>query len=112
MTTEVILTTALFIGIPVTLKYILSFEIRTQVALVKASEREVAGLSNRLAALKQEQDNVRRAVSRVQHRRTWVETRQSLIAHELTRVREATFQQPQTTESPYPSVEWEALANS
>ena len=41
MTADVILTTALFIAVPVTLKYFLAFEIRTQVARLKTGEREV-----------------------------------------------------------------------
>ena len=111
MTADVILTTALFIAVPVTLKYFLAFEIRTQVARLKTGEREVAGLSNRLAALNQEQDNVRRALTQVQRQRRWAQTRRSLIAQELGRIREVTFPQPEPKTSSYASVEWEALAN-
>ncbi len=65
MSVEAILIAALCVAVPVTLKYILSFElsfeIGQQMAMLKAGEREVTGLSNRLAALKQEHGIVRRA---------------------------------------------------
>ena len=110
MSAEVILTTALFVAVPVTLKYVLAFEIRTQVARLKAGEREVAGLTNRLAALNQEQGNVRRALTQIQRQRSWAQTRRSLIAQELGHAR-MSFPRPESTPTSYASVEWEALAN-
>ena len=88
MSVEAILIAALCVAVPVTLKYILSFEIGQQMAMLKAGEREVTGLSNRLAALKQEHGIVRRAASQVLNQRRWADTRRALMEEELGQWRE------------------------
>ena len=90
-------------------------------ARLKADEREVTGLSNRLAALKQEHGIVRRAASQVLSQQRWADTRRALMEEELgqwreiARSHERAFEPHESALNPSRSTfalaEWEALAS-
>ena len=98
MSAELILLSALLVGVPISLKYILAFEMRNLVSMMKAREREVESLSARLTALDREYDVVTGAAEQVRDRQKWAATRRDRMADRLVqvqRVRGNIFAQPE-----------------
>ena len=86
MSAELILLCAILVGVPISLKYVLAFEMRNLVSLMKARERELAGLTAKLNALDREYDVVIGAAEQVRDRQKWAVTRRDRKADELTQV--------------------------
>jgi len=81
---ELILLSAVLVGVPISLKYVLAFEMRNLVSLMKSRERELAGLNAKLSALDREYDVVISAAEQVRDRQKWAATRRDRMADELT----------------------------
>ena len=86
MSAEVILLSAILVGVPIALKYVLAFEMRNLVSLMKARERELAGLTAKLNALDREYDVVIGAAEQVRDRQKWAAPRRDRMADELSQV--------------------------
>ena len=98
MSAELILLSSLLVGVPIALKYILAFEMRNLVSMMRTREREVARLSSRLNALDREYDVVRGAAEQVRDQQRWASLRRDRMADELAqtqRVRRRVFAQPE-----------------
>ena len=81
---ELILLSAVLVGVPISLKYFLAFEMRNLVSLMKSRERELVGLNAKLSALGREYDVVISAAEQVRDRQKWAATRRDRMADELT----------------------------
>ena len=88
---------AAMLAIPMSMKYLLAFEIRKKVAVLRARERHVESMANRLEALEREQGVVHGALVQVEDQRRWAQTRQGRIEDELSRVRVQTEAQRRLT---------------
>ena len=86
MSVEQILIAALLLAVPISMKYVLAFEVRKMVAILKANERHVARLTTRRAALGRERDVVASALAQVEGQGRRSRTRHSLIEEELSRI--------------------------
>ncbi|MBM3276844.1 MAG: hypothetical protein FJY95_02010 [Candidatus Handelsmanbacteria bacterium] len=83
MSTEVTLLAALLLAVPMLVKYLLAFQLRKLLDLLKARDREVRALLAQLQALRQEQLAVRKAKLRVEQQHQRVQVRRSLIEERL-----------------------------
>lgn len=83
MSAQHILFAALLLAVPISMKYVLAFEVRKMVAVLKANERQVARLTTRCAALDRERGVVAGALAQVEGQRRRFSTRRSLIEEEL-----------------------------
>ncbi len=86
MTTEITLIAALLLAVPILVKYLLAFQLRKLLDLLKARDRDVRALLARLQALRQEQLVVRKAKLRVEQQHQRVQVRRSLIEERLGQV--------------------------
>lgn len=78
---------ALFLAVPISVKYVTSFQIRTLMDALRRREREIELIYARLDALDLQREVVERAIGQVHEQRRWSATRRNLIAEELERVR-------------------------
>jgi hypothetical protein len=76
---------ALFLAVPITAKYVTSFQIRTLMDGLRRREREIDLMYNQLDGLDQEREVIERAVMQVYEQRRWSTTRRDLMAEELQR---------------------------
>ncbi len=86
MTTEITLIAALLLAVPILVKYLLAFQLRKLLDLLKARDRDVRALLAQLQALRQEQLVVRKAKLRVEQQHQRVQVRRSLIEERLGQV--------------------------
>ena len=86
MTVQHILLAALLLSVPISMKYVLAFEVRKMVATLKANERYVSRLTSRCAALDRERDVVANALAQVVGQSHRSRTRRGLIEEELVRI--------------------------
>jgi len=77
---ELILLSAVLVGVPISLKYVLAFEMRNLVSLMKSRERELAGLNAKLSALDREYDVVISAAEQVRDRQKWAASPEHEVA--------------------------------
>lgn len=85
MSAEFVLLAAVFLSLPITAKYVTSFQIRTLMDGLKQRERDIDRLYARLDGLEQEREVTERAVLQVYEQRRWSATRRDLMAEELQR---------------------------
>ena len=105
MSAELILLSAVLVGVPISIKYVLAFEMRNLVSLMKAREREVAGLTAKLNALDREYEVVIGAAEQVRDRQKWAATRRDRMADELDQARRGSvFAKPEFTPTSAPSL--------
>lgn len=105
MSAEFILLSAVLVGVPISIKYVLAFEMRNLVSLMKAREREVAGLTAKLNALDREYEVVIGAAEQVRDCQKWAATRRDRMADELVQVRRGSvFAKPEFTPTSAPSL--------
>jgi len=71
---------ALFLAVPITAKYVTSFQIRTLMDGLRRREREIDLMYNQLDGLDQEREVIERAVMQVYEQRRWATTRRDLMA--------------------------------
>ena len=71
-----ILLSALFLAVPVSIKYLLAFQMRHMVTVLKRQEREVEQLAMYLEAIEQESLVTRRAMRQVEGQRRQAQARQ------------------------------------
>jgi F0F1-type ATP synthase membrane subunit b/b' len=83
MTTEITLIAALLLALPILVKYLLAFQLRKLLELLKARDREVRALLAQLQALRQEALAVRQARRRVEQQHQRAQVRRSLIEERL-----------------------------
>ena len=88
---------AVMLAIPMSMKYLLAFQIRKKVAVLRARERHAEAMANRLEALEREQDVVHGALVQVEDQRRWAQTRRGMIEEELRRIRVPTETAPEPT---------------
>ncbi len=102
MSAELILLSAVLVGVPISLKYVLAFEMRNLVSLMKARERELAGLTAKLNALDREYEVVIGAAEQVRDRQKWAATRRDRKADELVQVQRhgSVFTRPEFVPTP------------
>lgn len=87
MSAEFVLLAALFLAVPISAKYVTSFQIRTLMDALKRREREIDMMYARLDGLEQEREVIERAVEQVYEQRRWSATRRDLMSEELQRTR-------------------------
>ena len=97
MDADYLFLSAAMLAIPMSMKYLLAFEIRKKVAVLRARERHVEAMANRLEALEREQDVVHGALVQVEDQRRWAQTRRGMIEEELRRIRVRTETAPEPT---------------
>ena len=85
MSAEFVLLAAVFLSLPITAKYVTSFQIKTLMDGLKQRERDIDRLYARLDGLEQEREVTERAVLQVYEQRRWSATRRDLMAEELQR---------------------------
>ncbi|HJP33150.1 MAG TPA: hypothetical protein QGF95_21605 [Candidatus Latescibacteria bacterium] len=85
MSAEHVLLAALFLAVPITAKYVTSFQIRTLMDGLKRRDREIDLMYARLDGLEQEREVIEGAVLQVFEQRRWSTTRRDLMAEELQR---------------------------
>jgi hypothetical protein len=85
MSAGFVLLAALFLAVPITAKYVTSFQIRTLMDGLRRREREVDLMYAHLDGLDQEREVIERAVMQVYEQRRWSTTRRDLMAEELQR---------------------------
>ena len=102
MSAELILLSAVLVGVPISLKYVLAFEMRNLVSMMKARERELAGLTAKLNALDREYEVVIGAAEQVRDRQKWAATRRDRMADELVQVQRhgSVFARPEFVPTP------------
>ncbi len=88
-----ILLSALLLGVPIGVKYLLAFQTRHLVDTLKRQERKVQLLSAQLEAIKQESIVTGRAVRQMNNQRCQAQTRRAMIEEELGRVRRSATQE-------------------
>ena len=86
MSVQHILLAALLLAVPISMKYVLAFEVRKMVAILKANERYVSRLTSRCAALDREREVVANALAQVGDQGHRSRTRRSLIEEDLERI--------------------------
>ena len=86
MGADYLIMSAVMLAIPMSMKYLLAFEIRKKVAVLRARERQVEAMANRLEALEREQGVVHGALVQVEDQRRWAQTRRGMIEEELSRI--------------------------
>jgi len=84
MSVQHILLAALLLAVPISMKYVLAFEVRKMVAILKANERYVSRLTSRCAAL--DREVVANALAQVEDQGHRSRTRRSLIEEDLERI--------------------------
>jgi hypothetical protein len=89
-----ILLSALFLAVPVSIKYLLAFQMRHMVTVLKRQEREVQQLAMYLEAIEHESLVTRRAVRQVEGQRRQAQARRELIEDKLDRVRKTAAEVP------------------
>ena len=87
MSTHIVIIAALFLAIPISIKYLLAFETRNLVESLKAQEKEVKFLSAQFQALEQERQVLRKAVNQIESQCRRARTRRSLVEEALGRMR-------------------------
>ncbi|MFP6590186.1 MAG: hypothetical protein VCE12_06660 [Candidatus Latescibacterota bacterium] len=85
MSAGFVLLAALFLAVPITVKYVTSFQIRALMDGLKRREREIDLMYAQLDGLDQEREVIERAVMQVYEQRRWSTTRRDLMAEELQR---------------------------
>ena len=88
-----ILLSAVLLAVPVSVKYMLAFQMRKLVGEMKRREREVQRLRSRAEAAEQEVLVVGRAVRQIDTQRRHAHTRKAIVEDRLQRVRQ-TSQKP------------------
>ncbi len=83
MSTQITLIAALLLAVPIFVKYLLAFQLRQLLEVLKAKDREVRSLLSQLQALRQEQLVVRKARMRVQQQHQRAQVRRSLVEERL-----------------------------
>lgn len=83
MSTEITLIAALLLAAPILVKYLLAFQLRKLLDVLKARDREVRALLAQLQALRQEQLAVRKARMRMEQQHQRAQVRRSLIEERL-----------------------------
>ena len=92
-----IILSALFLAVPVSVKYLLAFQTRTLVEALKRREREVQLLVAQLQATEQESRVVGRVVRHVAIQRRQAHDRRELMSDRLDYVRRLATQAPAET---------------
>ena len=87
MSAEIVLLAALFLAVPISAKYVTSFQIRSLMDSLRKRERDIDLMYARLDALGHEREVVEGALGQVLEQLRWSTTRRDLMAEELTRVR-------------------------
>jgi hypothetical protein len=87
MSAEFVLLVALFFDVPISAKYVTSFQIRTLMDSLRRREREIDVMYARLDGLEQEREVIERAVVQVYEQRRWSTIRRDLMSEELHRAR-------------------------
>ena len=77
MSAGFVLLAALFLAVPITVKYVTSFQIRALMDGLKRREREIDLMYAQLDGLDQEREVIERAVMQVYEQRRWSTTRRS-----------------------------------
>ncbi len=85
MSAGFVLLAALFLAVPITAKYVTSFQIRTLMDALKRRERDIDMMYARLDGIEQEREVIERAVLQVYEQRRWSATRRDLMSEELQR---------------------------
>ena len=85
MSAGFVLLAALFLAVPITVKYVTSFQIRALMDSLKRREREIDLMYAQLDGLDQEREVLEHAVMQVHEQRRWSTTRRDLMAEELQR---------------------------
>jgi hypothetical protein len=98
-----ILLSALFLAVPVSVKYLLAFQTRTLVEALRLREREVQLLVARLQATEQECRVVGRAVRHVAIQRRQAHDRRELMSERLDYVRRLAAQTQAETAAAIPA---------
>ncbi|HCL31242.1 MAG TPA: hypothetical protein DIC52_22805 [Candidatus Latescibacteria bacterium] len=75
MSAEFVVLVALFLAVPITAKYVTSFQIRTLVDALKRRDREIDLMYAQLDGLDQEREVTERVVVQVCEQRRWSVTR-------------------------------------
>jgi FtsZ-binding cell division protein ZapB len=83
METKAILLAAAILAVPISVKYLLAFEVRTMLDVLRQQEREVRLLTAQLRALEQEKATVRRAAAQVETQRRRARAQRSLVQERL-----------------------------
>lgn len=86
MSAQFVVLAALFLAVPITAKYVTSFQIRTLMDSLKRRDRDIDLMYAKLDGLDQEREVMERAVVQVYEQRRWSATRRDLMAEELQRV--------------------------
>jgi len=89
-----ILLSALFLAVPVSIKYLLAFQMRHMVAVLKRQEREVQQMAAYLEAMENESLVTGRAVRQVENQRHQAQMRRELIEEKLEQVRRTATEVP------------------
>ena len=86
METKAILLAAAFLAVPISVKYLLAFEVRNMLEILRNQEKEVRVLSAQLQALEQERRVVQRATAQIQTQRRRVQAQRSVAEERLEKV--------------------------
>lgn len=86
METTAILLAVVFLAVPISVKYLLAFEVRDMLETLKSQEKEVRVLTAQLRALEQERRVVERATAQVQTQRRRAQTQRSLAEERRVKV--------------------------
>ena len=92
METKAVLLAAVFLAVPISIKYLLAFEVRSMLEALKDREREVRLLSAQLHALEQEHRVVQRATVQIQTQRRRAQTQRGMAEERLGHVLRVTGQ--------------------
>jgi hypothetical protein len=87
MSAEIVLLAALFLAVPISAKYVTSFQIRSLMDSLQQSEHDIESMHNRLDAIEYERQVVEGALGQVLEQVRWSTTRRDLMAEELIRAR-------------------------